>query len=335
MVEKFGYLTADGQRRTTLRKEGQKRALNDHSVPRTIERIMKHLGVRYSEIPIQELPHNWVAPFTAWPATKLPYRTRRARRIRDQEVFARAKFYKQLLGEGKMIFDVGANVGNRVAAFLQIHSRVIAIEPQMRCAEELCRKFEGNSDLIIIQKALGGATGQTLLQSSSDLDVLATTSAKFAQYVRTGKRFEAAQLSRRQIVEMTTLDELIRVHGLPDFIKIDVEGYEAEVIKGLSQCPACLSFEFTADYQDDIPHCLQLCDNLGLVEFNISYGESMRFAREKWISASRILRHLEALQGDSWLFGELTLGRLAAHSIFDAKILLNVPIDRHPLLASQ
>lgn len=229
----------------------------------------------------------------------------RNRLATEQEARFRADFYRQVIGEGKTVFDVGANVGNRVAAFLSLKDRVVAVEPQPSCVAALERKFGKHPNFTIISKAVGSAPGQLKLRWSSDSDVLASVSDAFVKYAEHSERFKGGKWGKSCMVEVTTLDSLIDTYGMPDFIKIDVEGHELEVLKGLSRAPRCLSFEFTPDFQNDVKACLSACKRIGMAQFNISYGESMRLARSEWISESEMVRVVEALRGDTWLFGDI------------------------------
>ena len=229
----------------------------------------------------------------------------RTHRAKEREALFRAAFYKELIGEGKTIFDVGANVGNRVEAFLRIQSRVVAVEPQPSCVAILQRRFGDNPNLTIVSKALGSSPGTIRLNWSSDADVLASVSDSFVKYAENSERFKGVTWEKNCMVEVATLDSLIDLYRMPDFIKLDVEGHEFEVLKGLSKAPACLSFEFTPDFQDNVATCLSACGRIGMTQFNISYGESMRLARTEWISEPEMVRVVEALRGDTWLFGDI------------------------------
>ena len=93
-------------------------------------------------------------------------------------------------------------------------------------------------------------------------------------------------------VPATTLDALIARHGLPRFCKIDVEGYEAEVLRGLSQPISALSFEYLPAASDVARRAAGLLAALGPYRFNPTIGERRRFVWEQW-------RPIGAL--DDWL----------------------------------
>jgi hypothetical protein len=63
------------------------------------------------------------------------------------------KFYSRFIGENDIVFDVGANFGNRVKTFLSLNAKIIAIEPQKACCKYLQNKYDDKINLI--EKAVG------------------------------------------------------------------------------------------------------------------------------------------------------------------------------------
>jgi hypothetical protein len=90
--------------------------------------------------------------------------------------------------------------------------------------------------------------------------------------------------ARSLTVPVITLDCLIAHYGVPDYIKLDVEGYEANVLDGLSTQPSLLSFEFHHLYADRASVCLDkpvFCEGS---LFNVSDESGTGFERSKWVS---------------------------------------------------
>jgi hypothetical protein len=94
---------------------------------------------------------------------------------------------------------------------------------------------------------------------------------------------------------VTTLDALIARHGVPAFIKIDVEGFEAEALAGLNAAVPALSFEFTTIQRDVAAACIERCCALGYARFNAALGESQTFVHANWRSGQEIAAWLTSL----------------------------------------
>ena len=96
-------------------------------------------------------------------------------------------------------------------------------------------------------------------------------------------------------VPCLTLDRLIRDHGRPAFVKIDVEGFEDRVLMGLSAPVPALSFEFTTIARDVARRCLERLAALGNYRFDVALGEAQTLTFERWTAPDEMAAHLAAL----------------------------------------
>jgi FkbM family methyltransferase len=201
-----------------------------------------------------------------------PWRTRALRR-----------HHTAFLGPGDLAFDVGAHVGNHARCFAGLGARVIAVEPQPAFAAWLRRLFHARPQVTVLECALAGAAGTVELHRSPGTPTLATVSRRWIETVRaSGGGFERVRWAETVQVPATTLDALIARYGLPRFCKIDVEGYEAEVLRGLSQPIPALSFEYVPAVTDVARQAAGLIAWLGPYRFNVTIGERRRFVWPEW-----------------------------------------------------
>jgi FkbM family methyltransferase len=142
-------------------------------------------------------------------------------------------FVRSILRPGDVVVDVGANVGiftltaaHAVGAGGQVH----AFEPVPANFERLAENVSRNalSNVLLNQVAVGSAAGETQLGLEPEMEL---TSGK-----RMSGFFTVGSTLRQVTVPVVSLDKYAADHlqGRPvRFLKIDVEGYEPEVLRGM------------------------------------------------------------------------------------------------------
>jgi len=205
------------------------------------------------------------------------------------------RLYRRFLRPGDLVFDIGAHVGDRVAAFRRLGARVVAIEPQPALTRTLRLLYGRDPNVVIEDAAIGSRSGLVEMNLNPDNPTVSTLSRDFVAAAAGASGWEDQSWTRGPQVSLTTVDTLIEKHGRPAFIKIDVEGFEAEVLQGLTQPVPALSFEFTTIQRDVAQACIKRCAALGYTKFNTVLGESQRFEHADWIGEAAVASWLAEL----------------------------------------
>jgi FkbM family methyltransferase len=207
------------------------------------------------------------------------------------------RFYREFLAPGDVAIDVGAHVGSRVRAWRTLGARVIAVEPQPDCLRVLRLFFGRDREVVIVPKALGAQQGHAKLGLSTATPTVSSMSRDWIDSVATDRSFSRVRWDRSIDVDVTTLDDLIAGHGEPAFCKIDVEGFEADVLAGLSRPLRGLSFEYLPPAHDAALTVLDMVERLGSqaggYTYNYSPIETMRWASDRWLDAAELVQLLE------------------------------------------
>ncbi len=213
------------------------------------------------------------------------------------------EFYAQFIHPGDLCFDIGANMGNRTKIFLKLKATVVAVEPQHYCLNVLRQFYGRESSLKIVCKAVGATRGWQELMVG-DETTLSSMSKEWIANVKQSGRFADHQWNERHMVEVTTMDDLIAHYGHPNFIKLDIEGYEYQALCGLNHPVKCLSFEFTPEWIDSTLQSIARLETLGRIRLNFSLGESMRLVLGQWETADKMGRMMTDYRS-SRVFGDV------------------------------
>lgn len=211
----------------------------------------------------------------------------RARRLR--------RFYGQFVPRGGLCFDIGAHAGNRVRCFRQLGARVVAVEPQPDFVALLERFYGRDGDVTIVPVALGRAEGSAEIFVSERTPTVTTLSRDWVADVKRSPSFAGVEWQSGGQVPLLTLEALIAHHGEPDFVKIDVEGYEAEVLAGLATAVRALSFEYLPASAQAALDCIARLEALGRYRYNWSLGESHSLVSPTWLDTAAMRGVLAAM----------------------------------------
>ncbi len=213
------------------------------------------------------------------------WRPGRQRRLR--------RFYADWVGPGDLVFDVGAHLGDRTAAFSALGARVVALEPQPHLVPWLRRLVGTRPGVTVVEAAVGAREGRTRLWVSEATPTVSTLADGWRERVSEGNpTFDDVRWERSVEVPVTTLDALVARHGLPRFCKIDVEGHEAEVLAGIERPLPALSVEFVQGGLDVALACVRRLQAVGAYEFNAVEGERRRYLFPRWLSVDEAVAWL-------------------------------------------
>jgi FkbM family methyltransferase len=203
--------------------------------------------------------------------------------------------YRRFLRPGDLAFDIGAHVGDRISSFRRLGARVVALEPQPGPARALRLLHGRDPEVTLIEAAAGDRGGSLRLRLNRANPTVSTASDGFVAAAAGAAGWEGQVWDAAVTVPCLTLDVLVRDHGLPAFVKIDVEGFEDRVLAGLSAPVPALSFEFTTIARDVAESCLERLGELGPYRFDVALGETQELVFARWATAEDMRRYLRDL----------------------------------------
>ena len=164
-------------------------------------------------------------------------------------------------------FDIGCNIGQWIESNLQ-DSKIIGVEANPFIAGRVYQRFKDNTQVTIINALVGAVDSKELDFYVEQYDPLGVASTACKEWV-TGSRFTGICSWSAIRMKTITLDSLIDQYGLPDHIKIDVEGYELEVLLGLTQVVDLISFEWAEEQKQKVIDSVNYLVSMGYTKFAV------------------------------------------------------------------
>ncbi len=204
------------------------------------------------------------------------------------------EFYKRTLQgfrKGDVIFDIGANEGHKTDIFLRLGAKVIAVDPDEANQEVLKQRFVKHRvapKMVNIEvKAVSDSVGTKSMWIDAPGSAKNTLDPKWVETLRNDSKRFGYQLdfARKKEVETTTLENLMTTYGVPFFIKIDVEGHEPSVLRGLHRPVPYLSFEVNLpEFKMEGLQCVSILNEIAPHgEFNCAVDCRYGLMFEQWM----------------------------------------------------
>jgi FkbM family methyltransferase len=262
-----------------------------NTAKRSVQKILRRAGIyqRLKSSPLYDL--YWRFSDRSW----ITHRTRQV------------AFYRQLLvgyQKGDLIFDVGANVGDKTDVFLRLGARVVAVEPDKSNQEILREKFLkfrlAPKPVVIVGKAVSDSAKVETMYVDGPGSALNTLNPKWVDVLKGNKkRFEQTQdrldFEGHMEVQTTTLEQLIAAYGTPFFVKIDVEGYEKWALLGLKRTVPFLSYEVNLpEFLSEGLECVKLLEGLdkdGRFNYAADFRDGLQL--DTWLDARAFAQVLD------------------------------------------
>lgn len=221
-------------------------------------------------------------------STRLYYRWKKKRMV---------KFYNQFIKPGSLCFDIGACVGIFSETFLDLGAKVIAVEPIIENFNHLNERLSSKTKLFTIHAAVSALSGTSQIHKAN-LPDLSTLDENFVKF---NEAQSQTKWTETRVVQLTTLDELIKKYGLPDFCKIDVEGHEREVLLGLTNMIPVISFEYLFPFKSKALECIERISKLSPnTVYNYSLYEFFELENEAWLDTASFMTCIKKLGRSHW-----------------------------------
>jgi FkbM family methyltransferase len=210
----------------------------------------------------------------------------------------------------QLIYDLGAHLGEDSDFYLKKGFKIVAIEANPVLAEKLTERFRSNlsdGSLVVIEAAIAENAGEVDFYVNQSNSVWGTIRPTWAE-----RNAFAGSPSKLIKVKAINFAEVLRKHGVPYYLKIDIEGADVLCLESLMETPdrpKLVSIESEKRSWPALLYEFEMFKRLGYSKFKIVDQEHID--RQKPPNPAAEGRYVEYRfeRGSSGLFGEELPGK--------------------------
>jgi FkbM family methyltransferase len=189
-----------------------------------------------------------------------------------------------------MYFDIGANVGKWSIANINNCNKIIAIEASPKTFSKLINNVKSYNNVECLNFAVCNSDDKFISFFDSNADTISSLNEQWLN--SPSSRFYQYTNYKKIDCETIKLDSLINKYGVPELIKIDVEGGEFEVIKSLTKKANYICFEWASETNDITIDCINHLINLGYENFAIQFEDNYLYRPSEYTTSNSVINIL-------------------------------------------
>ena len=184
-------------------------------------------------------------------------------------------FYSNFIGNSDFAITIGDSNGNISEILLQLGALVLVVEPLPENFVYAEKKLKNYPQTILLHEDIGAFNAQFTYNEAYEKNIL-----PYSSNLTVG--------ADQSVVKIRTVDELIREYGLPAFIKINANGFENEVLKGITVPILLVSVSFYSYLHSKTTENVRRLMTIGDYEFNWILNEDAKFQSKEWLSPKEL-----------------------------------------------
>jgi FkbM family methyltransferase len=190
-----------------------------------------------------------------------------------------------------MYFDIGANLGNWSKANIKNCNKIIAIEASHNTFSKLTINVNSYKNIECLNYAVCNSHEEFITFYDSNVDTISTINEDWLN--SENSRFYKLTDYKKIQCKTIKLDNLIEKYGIPELIKIDVEGGEFEVVKSLSKKVNQICFEWASETNNITFDCINYLIHLGYTDFAIQMEDNYTYRPSNYNTSEDIINILK------------------------------------------